>query len=271
MIRSLLKLSRPKHWLKNILVFIPIIYAQKIFDIEMLFSNFLAFIAFCLISSAVYVINDLADAEKDKLHPIKHMRPIAAGLIGKRQAVIFAVLLLIGGFVLFCNIYLFLYVLLNLAYSFKLKHIVLIDCFCIAGGFMLRILAGGAAGDAVISEWLFLTMITASLFMAFGKRRGEILHTASESRKVLASYNEDYLHGMIFVCSGLSIVFYSLWSMTVSYMIYTVPLVIYIIAKYLLVCHDTASHGDPISIILADKVLIIAIGGLGLLSIVLLY
>ena len=203
-------------------------------------------------------------------------------MTGKKQAAIFAVLLLIGGFLLIlpCRggitfLYALLYVLLNLAYSFKLKHIAIIDCFCIAGGFILRILAGGAAIDDVVSEWLFLTMITASLFMAFGKRRGEMIRITDTgaTRKVLANYDVAFLNGMVFVCAGLSIVFYSLWSMAhnVSAMIYTVPLVIYIIAKYLLIIHDKTSHGDPTSVILADKGLIIALGILGLSSIILLY
>ena len=166
------------------------------------------------------------------------------------------------------------YVALNLAYSFVLKHYVIVDCFCIAAGFVLRVFAGGAASDASITEWLFLTMIAASLFMAFGKRQGEItrITDTSTTRKVLANYDMQFLNGMTFVCAGLSIAFYALWAMTsVRLMVYTVPIIIFIICRYLLIAGGNDSYGDPTSTIVGDKSLITALSILVLLSAILLY
>lgn len=281
-IKAYIVLTRPKHWLKNALIFVPIVYAHNLFEIDLLLSTMWTFVAFCLVSSAVYVINDIKDVEKDRQHPSKSSRPIASGQVAMKQAKIFAVFLFIIGFILsivadsnyFVLLFVALYALLNFAYTFKLKHYAIVDCFCIAAGFVLRIYAGGAASGDRITEWLFLTMVAVSLFMAFGKRRGEMIHISDTcaTRKVLSNYNLNFLNGMLFACAGLSIVFYSLWAMmNVSTMIYTVPIVVFIICKYLLILHDETSHGDPTSIIWGDKVLLSAIGVFGLLSVALLY
>jgi len=282
-IRPFIVLLRPKHWLKNGLLFVPILYAHNLFELNLLLQVVWAFMAFCLLSSAIYVVNDLADAERDRRHPTKRQRPIASGQVGRRQAVCLAILLFLGGFSLAIlgsnTIFVFLfalsYVLLNLAYSFWLKHHAIIDCFCIAAGFVLRIYAGGAANDGGgITGWLFLTTTAVSLFMAFGKRRGEMIHMTGDNttRNVLGSYNLHFLNGVIFVCAGLSIVFYSLWAMSnVPAMIYTVPPVIFIVCKYLLIVHGEASCGDPISVVLGDKTLLAAIGIFSVLSVTLLY
>ena len=274
-------LVRPKHWLKNLLIFVPAMYSYNLFTPGVFFSAMWIFVIFCIISSTIYVLNDVIDVKEDREHPIKCKRPIASGKVTIRQAVIIALILFTIAFLLifmkgdmFVILLTSIYILLNLAFSFKLKHYAIVDCFCIAMGFILRIFAGGAAINDIISEWLFLTIMAISLFMAFGKRRGEIMRiTDTEAtRKVLSSYNFDFLNGMIFACAGLSIVFYSLWAMlSIQMMIYTVPLVIFIICKYLLIAHNEASHGDPTSVIFGDKGLIIAIGIFGLLSIILLY
>jgi 4-hydroxybenzoate polyprenyltransferase len=251
-------------------------------ELDILLSTAICFLAFCFISSAVYVTNDIFDAEKDRGHPIKKKRPIASGQIKTGKAVILAAFLFAFGFYIaiagqdsyLAALFMALYVLVNLAYSFALKHFVIIDCFCIASGFIFRIYAGGAASGSDISEWLFLTMIAVTLFMAFGKRRCEIMQVSdtAKTRKVLASYDLSFLNGIIFCCAGLSVVFYSLWAITgIPAMIYTVPLVIFISCKYLLSVHGDNSHGDPVSVILGDKSLMAAIGVLGLTSVILLY
>jgi len=281
-IKSYITLIRPKHWLKNILIFVPLLYAGNLIKLKAFLSSVRCFVAFCLITSAVYVVNDVVDVGRDRQHPFKSKRPIASGQIEINQAIVLAVFLLISGFSLaivgynnyFVALFAALYVLMNLLYSFMLKHYAIVDCFCIAAGFVLRIYAGGAVNNDRISEWLFLTMISASLFMAFGKRRGEMMYVADTvtTRKVLASYNLGFLNGMLFVFAGLSAVFYALWAMSnVSTMIYTVPLVIFIICKYLLIVHGETSHGEPTSIILGDRGLMIAICILGLLTVMLLY
>jgi 4-hydroxybenzoate polyprenyltransferase len=240
------------------------------------------FLAFCLISSAVYVINDIIDAPKDRLHPEKCSRPIANGKIKVSIAVVYAVGLLAAGISLtlfgygdyYVLLFASIYFILNLAYSFGLKNIAIVDCFCIAAGFILRIFAGGAAGNAPISEWLFLTMVAATLFMAFGKRRGEMVQVSDSgtTRKVLESYDLNFVNGMIYTCAGLSVVFYALWAIqSVPTMIYTVPLIIFIICKYLLIVHGKSSNGDPTSVILGDKGLMTAILLFGVISVLLLY
>jgi len=280
-LRLYIKLARPKHWLKNGLVFVPLLYAHNMAKPGLLLATVQCFAAFCLLSSAVYIVNDIIDAAEDRKHPLKKNRPIASGALAANRAVIVAAVLFVASLFLtvagYGNyqvlIFALLYAVLNLAYSFLLKHYAVIDCFCIAAGFVLRIFAGGAAGNSAISEWLFLTMTAVSLFMAFGKRRGEMLQVAADdTRKVLASYEMQFLTGMIFVCAGLTVVFYALWAMmNMSAMIYTTPLVLFIVSRYLLDIHGKTSHGDPTAIILGDKGLLIAVVIFGLLSVALLY
>jgi len=281
MIRSYIKLIRPKHWLKNVLIFFPLLYSGYLTQSNMLIASIQCFIAFCLVSSAVYVINDIADAPKDRLHPEKCKRPIAAGQIGIRAAVALAVFLGLIGlalsafgygnyYVLLCAV---LYVLLNLLYSFFLKNLVVIDCFCIATGFLLRVYAGGAAGNIHISEWLFLTILAISLFMAFGKRRGEMLTNVNGvTRVALVGYDMGFINGIVFSCAGMAVIFYALWAMAeTSLMIYTVPLVIFIVCKYLLNVYGAVSSGDPVTTILGDKGLMVSVLLFALVSAVLLY
>jgi len=278
-LKPYIKEMRPKNWVKNIFVFIPLVFSLELFNAEKLLMTIIAFAAFCLASSAVYVFNDIIDADKDAAHPVKHSRPIASGLITTRKAAIFVAVLAGTGIVislaanLLTGMLVAGYLTLNVVYTLRLKHKPILDCFCIATGFVLRIYAGGAASGEVVSDWLFLTIVAMSLFMAFGKRRGELLRVRTcETREVLNSYDLSFLKGIVFACAGLSIVFYSLWAMyRGSNMIYTVPLIIFIVAKYLLLIHSRDSHGDPTTVIFEDKSLFAACGLYGLLMIVLLY
>ena len=271
--------ARPKSWLKNVFVFIPITFALELTDINKLLLTSVLFAAFCLVSSAVYVLNDIVDADKDVLHPVKCKRPIASGAISKGKAVIFAILLLVVGLVLAgCIAWLALvlvvaYFLINVAYSFSLKHKPIYDCFCIAAGFVLRVFVGGTVITGGVSDWLFMTVVAMSLFMAFGKRRGELIKTSGtgETRAVLERYDLEFLNGMTFVCAGLAVVFYSLWAMgRGSNMIYTVPIIIFIVSKYLLLVHGD-SHGDPTTVILGNTTLLAACAVYALLTVGLLY
>ncbi|MCL2855340.1 MAG: UbiA prenyltransferase family protein [Defluviitaleaceae bacterium] len=277
-LRNYIKLMRPKHYIKNLLLFAPLIYSQSLPHGVVWFSA-AAFAAFCLAASAIYVVNDIFDSEKDALHPVNKTRPIASGRVGKKQAVFFAALLLAACFALifalgmwFVALFAGIYVVLNLVYSLKLKHYPIVDCFCIAAGFVLRIYAGGAAISVEISEWMFLTVAAAALFMAFGKRRGEMMQVGGHGRQSLAKYNLGALNAMMFVCMGLAMVFYALWAISgVPLMIYTVPLIIFIGCRYLLAISHKKSHGDPVSVILGDKVLVASIALFGVLSFVFLY
>lgn len=281
-IKSYINLVRPKHWLKNILVFVPLLYAHNLTKPNLLFLTIQCFVSFCLISSVIYIINDIADVEKDRQHLVKCKRPIAAGQLSIKGAIAAAVILSVLGFFLsifgfnsyLTFIFIASYALLNFAYSFILKHQPLIDCFAIAAGFVLRIYAGAAASESPVSEWLFLTIVSVSLFMAFGKRRGEIIkvHDTNATRAVLSSYDVGFMNGIIFVCAGLSIVFYALWALSNhALMIYTVPLIIYIVCKYLMIIHDKQAHGDPIGTILGNRGLLLALLIFGISSMMLLY
>ena len=277
--KSYLQEMRLKNWVKNIFVFVPLVFSLGLFNREKLLATLIAFVAFCLVSSAVYMFNDMCDIDKDRAHPVKQNRPIASGVITVRKAFVFATLLAgMGIAISFCvnvatGILVVSYLALNLTYTLKLKHQPILDCFCIAAGFVLRVYAGGEASAEPVSDWLFLTVTATSLFMAFGKRRGELAKVGgSSTREVLQWYNAVFLNGMVFVCAGLSIVFYSLWAMyRASNMIYTVPLVIFMVSKYLLLIHDDNSHGDPTAVLFGDKPLCASAGLYGLLTMTLLY
>jgi 4-hydroxybenzoate polyprenyltransferase len=213
------------------------------------------------------VFNDIFDAKKDAAHPVKCKRPIANGLIAKPKAAVFCVALALSGIAIsltvngYAALLVLAYLLLNISYTVVLKHKPIFDCFCIAAGFVLRIYSGGVASGDTVSDWLFLTIVTASLFMALGKRRGEMLKTDDNTtREVLSRYNIDYLHQMMFVCAGLAVTFYSLWSMSRRMnMIYTVPMIIFIVCKYLLLLYDNGTYGDPTTVIYSNKVLLASI------------
>ena len=272
-------LVRPKSWLKNVFVFVPITFALELTDWNKLINVVIAFAAFCLVSSAVYIFNDICDAKRDALHPIKCKRPIASGAINKTSAITVMVIVFIIGIVLayvsdiYVCMFIGAYLLINILYTLWLKHMPIYDCFCIAAGFVLRVFAGGAAYGGGLSDWLFLTVVAMSLFMAFGKRRGELAKIdGSSTRMVLEHYNMLFLNGIMFTSAGLAIVFYSLWTLSRdAYMIYTVPIIVFIICNYLLLVCDSDSHGDPTSVIFASKTLLAACGVYALLTIGLLY
>ena len=285
MLKSFAKLMRPKHYVKNVLIFVPLVYSFNLTNADMLLHVFICFCAMCLGASGVYAANDIADCEKDKLHPKNKTRPVAAGAISKPVAAAFALFLfLAGGALMFLfggTNALFLtaaFVILNLAYSFILKNIAVVDCFCVAASFVLRVFVGGAVIGAGISEWLFLTVVATALFLAFGKRRGELLKLGigGDGREVLRAYTPAFLSGIVFTCAGAGIVFYALWAMeSTAYVLYTVPLVIFIICKYLLSAESPENSekimGDPVSIVFFDKILLGAIIFFGVLSVFFLY
>ena len=274
-----LRVTRPKSWAKNILIFAPLVFSLQLRNADKLLASVIAFAAFCLASSAVYVFNDVCDAGKDKLHPVKRLRPIASGAIPKRKAAMFAAPLAVAGLAAglaasrATGALVAAFFALNIAYSLWLKRQPLWDCFCIAAGFVLRVYAGGAASGEPISDWLFLTIVAMSLFMAFGKRRGEALMVGdAASREVLRQYDLRFINGVMFVYAGLAVVFYAMWAMNRSRgMIYTVPLVIFIVSRYLLLIHGLDSHGDPSTVLFEDKTLLAAGGLYGLLTVALLY
>ena len=273
-IKDYIKLIRPFHWVKNTLTFFPLIFSNNFFNLDKLAVSIIGFAAFCFIASSVYVINDYRDADKDKLHPTKKNRPIASGRISKRSALTYFVFLVISGMVIAITVALntgyiwswiipLAYLILNVLYSAGLKNIPIVDVVILALGFILRIYYGGAIIEVPISSWLMLTITAASLFLGFGKRRNELLK-GTKTRKVLQAYNYNFLDKIMYLFLSLTLVFYSLWTIDASetsnpnarLLIYTVPLVMVIVADYSLII-EGESDGDPAEVLKHSPSLII--------------
>lgn len=270
--KAYLKLMRIHHYIKNLLVFAALACSGQLFNSEKLLSGIAGFVAFCMISSVVYIINDIWDKDKDRNHPSKCKRPIAAGLVSVKSAWALAATLLLIAIV--CNIVAFnvsatalfvLYLILNLAYSFGLKNIPIVDVAILVAGFLIRILYGALVTEITISNWLYLTVIALAFYFALGKRRNELKQISSgETRKVLKSYSVNFLDKNMSMCLTLANAFYALWSMdekTVSfynneYLVFTVPIVLLITMKYSLDIEGD-SDGDPVEVLLHDKMLLI--------------
>lgn len=266
-----LKLMRVHHYIKNFLVFAALACSGQLFNMEKLIAGLAAFVAFCMVSSVVYIVNDIRDQEKDRRHPTKCRRPIAAGTVSVRNAWILAgVLLVIAAacnalrFHLGSTLLLVLYFVLNLAYSFGLKNVPIVDITILVSGFLIRVLYGALVTDIVISNWLYLTVIAVAFYFALGKRRNELRQLGSgETRAVLKAYPVNFLDKNMGMCLTLANVFYALWSMdenTVSAygnnLVFSVPIVLLITMKYSLNI-EGESDGDPVEVLLHDKVLLV--------------
>lgn len=272
--KKYIKLIRAKHWLKNGLIFLPIFFSLNLFNPNYFLTCLLAFVVFCFTSSIVYILNDMSDIEKDKLHPVKKFRPLASGEVSKKQAYIVMLLLAIVIAIIMVfffkttkNIFVILipliYLILNILYSKKLKNEPIIDVVILVSGFVLRVMYGGVVVDVEVSKFLYLMIIFGSFYLGFGKRRNEIIKNGNKSRKVLSLYNKEFLDKNMYVCLGLAIVSYTLWCVdpaTVArigndYLFWTIPLVMIILQLYSLNIEGN-SHGDPIEVVLSDKKLI---------------
>jgi len=266
---AVFKSMRPAHWIKNFLIFIPAVFAGTIFYSDNLRAGIIGFLAFSLVSSSIYIINDLFDIQKDKLHPVKKHRPIASGKIGVALAVALAAILffasvLLNMFMLPASavIVLLCYFVLNLSYSAGLKNIPILDLVILASGFVLRVVYGAILTGTPISNWLYLVIIFFSFYLGLGKRRNELTMNMSKSRDVLKYYSLNFLDKNMLVCMALTIVFYSLWCLEVASktihtinLIFTVPLVIIIYMRYSMNL-EKGEYGDPTEIVIKDKVLI---------------
>lgn len=261
--KDYIKLLRVKHYIKNILIFMPMFFAGNIFDVDAIMQGVLGFITFCVVSSGVYILNDLKDIDKDRNHITKKERPLASGKIKVRTAIIMMFFcwgiaiflsLLIGK--LWATILLILYLVLNVAYSMGFKNKPIIDIVILAAGFVIRIFYGGVVTQIDISKWMFLVVVTGSLYMGLGKRRNE-LKTSKDTREVLKFYSVEFLDKNMYVCVALADVFYALWTLEMpdSRMTWTIPIFIILLMCYSLDAEGN-SDGDPVEVILHDKVLI---------------
>jgi len=273
---EILKSLRPQQWIKNFFIFAAIIFSRNIFNLPLLLKAVIAFIAFCVLSSSLYILNDLKDLEEDKRHPIKSKRPLASGRLKKSHAILSFVIISSLGFILAVTlnrnffIIALVYFILQIAYSFRLKHVVILDVFVIAAGFLIRVVAGGLAIEVSLSSWLLICTTLLALFLALGKRRHELVlleEEASDHRPILEEYNPYFLDQLIAVVTASIVIAYCLYTIDAetvakfgtTNLLYTVPFVFYGIFRYLYLIHQKSKGGSPETLILKDKPLLIDI------------
>lgn len=275
-----IKLIRPQQWIKNIVVFAGPAAGLKLFTTQGLTHAVLTFFAFCLSASAGYIINDILDRRADRSHPMKKLRPIAAGRIAVSTGVVLAILLWILGIGTAVialphktTIVLCIYIVLTLSYSTFLKERIILDVILIALGFVLRALAGAFAVDVPASEWLIVCVFTLCLFMGFGKRRCEIAmigdaEDIGQHRRTLVRYTPDLLNHLITVSAGIAVITFLLYTLDVGgkhpsvfpkeHLFYTLPLVIYGIFRFAMLT-ELGTHTGPTEIVLKDKAMLATI------------
>ena len=269
------KLIRAPQWIKNFFVFVPLLFSQHIFNKAYFLPALSAFLMFCLVTSIVYVINDIVDIEADRTHPTKKYRALPAGLISIQNAVITIIVFaaLLGLFLPALNakfrIFLMFYFILNIFYTFIFKHIVLLDVFCLAAGFMLRVMAGAYVISVEVSSWLILTTMFISLFLGVMKRRSELVLINDEpnknTRKVLASYSLNFTDQMATIAAAGVIICYALYTVSdrttklfhTDNMIYTTPFVVFGIFRYMFLVYMNKKGENTVDIMLTDVPMII--------------
>ena len=275
-VKAWLRLLRPLQWLKNLMLFFPPFLGGEILAAGFISNAILPFFSFCSASSAAYILNDLLDRENDRHHPDKRNRPIASGQIPIISAALLAVVMAFCACVTawFVSLsflsYLVAYILLSIAYSTKLKSIVLLDIFCISAGFLLRLQAGGVAFDVPISEWLFLSVFLLSVFLSTGKRLSEkqrLGDSAKHHRKALVAYSKTFLEGTIYMTGGAVLVTYTMYviSRHSTVLLYSVPLSCFGLLRYILRV-QSGKDGDPTESLTRDLPLLLV--GLALVTLV---
>ena len=272
LIKHLLFALRPKQWIKNFFIFLPLIFGKKLFVYPANLKSVAAFILFCIASSAVYLINDIIDIKKDKSHPTKRLRPIASGKVSVKQAAFTAFILgifsVIFSFMLnTCFGYtVAVYIIFNLIYSKVLKGVVIIDVFCLGGFFLLRIISGRIVAEVDLSHWIVIMTVLLALFLGFIKRRQEIMLF---ERKTLhhfrapSKYSLYFIDQMITVSASSIVVVYMLYSFDAAIVSkfgtenlkYSIPFVYYGIFRYLYLIHKVKKDGDPTRILLSDRMM----------------
>lgn len=274
MLKQLLITMRPKQWTKNLFIFAALLFDLKLFDLAYVSKTILAFILFCILSGSVYLVNDLADLQKDRQHPVKKNRPLASGKLSRSWAVTAAVVLpliaLSFSFLLkpMFGLVGLTYFVIQLAYSFLLKNVVILDVLVIATGFVLRVAAGSVVAEAErFSPWLYVCVTLLALFLGLGKRRNELVlldANALQHRKVLREYSPQLLDEMMALVTSSTLIAYSLYTFSAENlpanksMMLTIPFVLYSIFRYLYLIHQKNLGGSPEEILVRDVPFIIS-------------
>lgn len=271
-------MMRPVQWIKNGFVFVGVLFSERLTGFGILWQVIIAAASFCLASSSVYLFNDIIDRDRDRHHPQKRNRPLPSGKLSAATAAWASLFLAILAIALawlsspaVCAI-IIAYCLLNIAYSYRLKHIVIVDVFCIAAGFMLRIMAGTIGVGIPPSKWLLLCSLLVTLFLGFAKRRAEVMalgDSRQEHRGVLKSYTSELLDLFIAICVAGIIITYSLYTMSpetirihrTENLIYTVPFVIYALFRYIFMLHSINRGTDPAHDLIKDPQIMISVLG----------
>jgi len=301
-ILALLRAMRPRQWVKNLALFVGIVFAHRLLSLPVFERAVIAFVTFCLASSAIYLLNDLLDLENDRQHPVKSKRPLASGALTVSWAVIAMGILVLacaglialiffipitghpdifagyGGANLLFALTVATYLILMVLYSARLKHVVLLDVFIIASGFVLRILAGTVVLPVVISPWLYFVTILLSLFLALNKRRNELVllqGEASNHRQILNEYSLPLLDQMITIVTAATLMAYSLYTFQSStgnhHLMITIPFVLYGMFRYLYLVHMRMEGGSPEEVLLRDRHMLVTVVLCTALIIIVLY
>ena len=279
---ELIQLLRPRHWVKNLFVFIGVFFGHAWVDPTTIVAAMITFFSFCAVASAVYVFNDLIDMERDRAHPLKRDRPLASGAVGPRFATVLAIFLVVVGAVLASAVsarvvvIVSTYLGINILYSTYLKHVAIADVFAISAGFMLRILAGTLGLEIEPSHWLLLTGLMLTLFLGFAKRRAELLLVRSgegggsaSMRPVLDAYTPAMLDSFVVMTAACTILSYGLYTVspeTIAQhgtrgLFYTLPFVVYGICRYVFLLHRGVGGSDAASDLLTDSHLVFTVTG----------
>lgn len=269
-VSAIVQLMRPHQYIKNLFIFLPIFFALKISDTGLLANAFIGFIAFSFAASAIYTLNDYHDIEEDRQHPKKRNRPLASGKISKSQAIVVMAVLaavsfgLMGSLSVNALAIMTFYVVMNIAYSFYLKHVAIVDVTVIAIGFVLRLFIGSSVTDISLSKWIVIMTFLLALFMALAKRRDDVLiylDTGKKMRKVIDGYNLQFLDTAMAIMASVVIVAYTIYTTSSEvvakfnseYLYLTAFFVILGILRYLKIAFVLKDSGSPTKIVLKDR------------------
>jgi 4-hydroxybenzoate polyprenyltransferase len=274
-LKNLFRLMRPTQWIKNGFVFMPLIFSARLTSFEDVLSVTVIFLSFCLASSATYILNDYADMERDRVHPLKRKRPLASGDLSVRTALVSTAALIAASFVLaatvesppLCYFFLATYLVLHVLYTFKLKDVVILDVLTISTGFLFRVLAGASVISVTVSSWLIMCTFSVAILLALGKRRHEIVILCDDAvchRPVLENYSVSLLDQLLQVVTTSTFIFYCLYSVRgnpamgveAEKMMFTIPIVTYGIFRYMYLIYHKEDGGSPTALLLTDPPLL---------------